>query len=195
MFKQVFPLSALLIASVASAAGGGAGGAAGGGAHVSGGHGRSSFGNPAVENNTFPGVRARPGCLGGVAGVPSTGAPWPVAPPSKTNPSQTNGLAVEGTAQRNSDLPRLTQQDERTIAAIKLGNEKLGAVGNATNGWTKNRQPSLQSNVIGTNDGIQRRNSGPFRPLAPLALGDSSAVKETTDPRSVQGQTGCQPHE
>jgi hypothetical protein len=65
MFKQVFRLSALLIASVsiASAAGGGAagsaGGAAGGGAHGSGGHGGSSFGKPAVENNSFPALRAR----------------------------------------------------------------------------------------------------------------------------------------
>jgi hypothetical protein len=55
MFKQVFRLSALLIASVsiASAAGGGAGGsaggAAGGGAHGSGGHAGGSFGKPAVD--------------------------------------------------------------------------------------------------------------------------------------------------
>jgi hypothetical protein len=195
MIKSVIPASALLLCSAfAFAAGGGAGGGGGaagaaGGSHPSGAaHGGSSFGNPAVENNTFPGVRARSGCVGAVAGVPSTGAPWPMAPPSKTNPSPTNGLAVEGTVQSNPDLPRLTQQDERIIAAIKQANEKLGAVGNPTNGRTKNRQPSRPANVIGTNEGIQRRNSGPLRPLAPPALSDSSAIKETTDPRSVQGK-------
>jgi hypothetical protein len=188
MFKRVFPLSALLIASVsiASAAGGGAaggaGGVAGGGAHGSSGHGGSSFGKPAV-------VTARPGCLGAVAGVPFAGAPWPTASPSKTNPSPTNGLAVEGTVQSNPDLPRLTPQDQRILAAIKQANEKLGtSVMGTTNGQTKNRQPSRPANVIGTNEGIQRRNNGPFRPLIPLAQSDSSVVKETTDPRSVQGQ-------
>ena len=192
MFKRVFPLSALLIASVsiASAAGGGAGagaGGAGGGGHPSGAaHRGSSFGNPGIENNTFPGGRARSPCIGAVAGVPTSGAPWPIAP-ATTNPSPTNGFAVDGTVQSNPDLPRLTQQDERTLAAIKQANEKLGEVGNPTNGRT-DRQPSRPASVVGTNDGIQKRNSGPSRPLAPLALGDSSAVKETTDPRSIKGK-------
>jgi hypothetical protein len=186
MFRRVFPLSALLIASVSivSAAGGGAaggaGGAAGGGAHGSSGHGGSSFGKPAV-------VTARPGCLGAVAGVPFAGAPWPTPSPSKTNPSPTNGLAVEGTVQSN--LPRLTPQDQRILAAIKQANEKLGtSVMGTTDGQVKNRQPSRPANVTSTNEGIQRRNNGPFRPLIPLAQSDSSAVKKTTDPRSVQGQ-------
>jgi hypothetical protein len=198
MFKQVFRLSALLIASVsiASAAGGGAGGsaggAAGGGAHGSGGPGKNSFGKPAVENSTVRGLRARAPCIGAVAAIPTTGGPLPNAPPSKTNPSPTNGLAAGGTAQSNPDLPRLTQQDEGIIAAIKLANEKLGEVGNPPHGRI-DRQPSRPASVTGTNDGIQRdgiqeRDSGRSRALGPLALGDSSAVKETPDARPIQGK-------
>jgi hypothetical protein len=196
MIKSVIPASALLLCSAfAFAAGGGAGGGGGGAAGAAGGghpsgaaHGGSHFGNPAVENNTFPGVRARP-CLGTVAGVPFAGAPWPTASPSKTNPSPTNGLAVEGTVQSSPDLPRLTPQDERILAAIKQANERLGtSVMGTANGQTKTKQPSRPVNVIGTNEGLQRRNSGPFRPLVPPALSDSSAVKEMTDPRSIQGQ-------
>jgi hypothetical protein len=198
MFKQVSRLSALLIASVsiASAAGGGAGGsaggAAGGGAHGSGGPGANSFGKPAVQNSTVRGLRARAPCIGAVAAIPTTGGPLPNAPPSKTNPSPTNGLAAGGTAQSNPDLPRLTQQDEGIIAAIKWANEKLGEVGNPPHGRI-DRQPSRPASVTGTNDGIQRdgiqgRDSGRSRALGPLALGDSSAVKETPDPRSIQGK-------
>jgi hypothetical protein len=195
MIKTVVPATALLLCSAfAFAAGGGAGvgvggtaGAAGGGHPSGAARGGSHFGNPAVENNTFPGVRARP-CLGAVGGVPFAGAPWPTGSPSKTNPSPTNGL-VEGTVQSHPDLPRLTPQDERILAAIKQANEKLGtSVTGTTNGQTGNRQPSRPANVIGTNEDMQRRNSGPFRSVIPLALGDSSAVKQTTDPRSVQGQ-------
>ena len=94
--------------------------------------------------------------------------------------------------QSNPDLPRLTQQDEGIIAAIKLANEKLGEVGNPPHGRI-DRQPSRPASVTGTNDGIQRdgiqgRDSGRSRALGPLALGDSSAVKETPDPRSIQGK-------
>jgi hypothetical protein len=195
MMKSVIPASALLLCSAfAFAAGGGAGGGGGaagaaGGGHPSGvAHRGSSFGNPALENNTFPGVRARSGCLGAVAGVPNAGGPWPEAPPSNTNPSPRNGSAVEGIVQSNSDLPRLSPQDQQIIAAIKLGNEKLEAIGNPTNGRSKNRPPSRPANVIGTNNGIQKRNGGPFPPLAPPELGDSSAAKETTDPRSFEGK-------
>jgi hypothetical protein len=186
MFKQIFRLSALIIASVsiASAAGGGAGGAAGGGAH--GGHGGSTFVKPAVENSTFRSLRARSPCIGAVAVIPTTGAPLPNAPPSMTNPSP-NGLAVGGTVQSNLDLPRLTQQDEGIIAAIKLANEKLREVGNPPQGRI-DRQPARPPSVTGTNDGIQKRDSGRSRALNPLALGDSSAVKETPDPRSIQGK-------
>jgi hypothetical protein len=197
MFKQVFGLSALLIASVsiASAAGGGAGGsaggAAGGGAHGSGGHGGPSFGKPAVENSTVQGLRARSPCIGAVAVIPTTGGPLPNAP-ATTNPSPTNGLAAGGAAQSNPDLPRLTQQDEGIIAAIKLANEKLGEVGNPPHGRI-DQQPSRPGSVTGPNDGIQRdgiqrRDSGRSRALGPLALGDSSAVKETPDPRMIQGK-------
>jgi hypothetical protein len=193
MFKQVFRLSALLIASVsiASAAGGGAGGsaggAAGGGAHGSGGHGGPSFGKPALENSAFRVLRARSPCAGAVAVIPTTGGPLPEAPPTKTNPSSMNGSAVEATVQSAPELPRLSQQDGRIIAAIKLANERLGEVGNPPPGRI-DRQPSRPASVTGTNDGIQRRDSGRSRALGPLALGDSSVAKETPDPRSIQGK-------
>jgi hypothetical protein len=125
--------------------------------------------------------------------IPTTGAPLPNAPPSNINPSLTNGLAAGGTAQSNPDVPRLTQQDEGIIAAIKLANEKLGEVGNPPHGRI-DRQLSRPASVTGTNDGIQRndaiqrRDSGRSRALGPLALGDSSTVKETPDPRSIQGK-------
>jgi hypothetical protein len=89
--------------------------------------------------------------------------------------------------QSNPDLPRLTQQDERILAAIKQANEKLGEVGNPPNGRT-DRQPSRCADVIRTYDVIQRRDSGWSRPLAPMALSDSSAVKEAPEPRSIQGK-------
>jgi hypothetical protein len=192
MFKQVFGLSALLIASVsiASAAGGGAGGSAGGtaggGAHGSGGRGANSFGKPAVENSTVQSLRARSPCSGAVAVIPTNGGPLPNAPPSMTNPSTTNGIAVGGTVQSNPDLSRLSPQDEGIIAAIKMANEKLGEVGNPPHGRI-DRQPSRSASVTGTNDGIQRRDRGRSRALDPLALGDSP-VKDTPDPRSIQGK-------
>jgi hypothetical protein len=155
MIKSVIPSALLLCSAFAFAAGGGAGGGGGaagaaGGGHPSGAaHRGSSFGNPALENNAFPGVRARSGCVGAVAGVPNAGGPWPEAPPSNTNPSPTNGSAVEGIVQSNSDLPRLSPQDQKIIAAIKLGNEKLEAIGNPTNGRSKNRPPSRPKGVGG----------------------------------------------
>ena len=85
----------------------------------------------------------------------------------------TNGLAAGGTVQSNPDLPRLSQQDEGIIAAIKLANEKLGEVGNPPRGRI-DRQPGRPTSVIGTNDGIrrndgiQRRDSGRSRALGPL---------------------------
>jgi hypothetical protein len=190
MIKSVFPASALLIGSLAFAfaaggsAGGGTGGTAGAasGAHPSAAaHRGSSF-----ENNPIPGVTTRPGCLGAVAGVPSAGAPWPMAPPSKTNPSPTNGSAVEGAAQSNPELPRMTQQDERTIEEIKQANEKLGTVGNPTNGQTKNRQPGQRAKVVDPRKGIERETTGSFQPLFERPPGDASAVKEMTDLGSVQ---------
>jgi hypothetical protein len=192
MIKSLIPAIAVLLCSAfAFAAGGGAGvgGAAGaaGGGHPSGAaHRGSSFGNPALENNAFPDARRRSPCVGAVAGVPTSGAPWPIAP-ATTNPSPMNGLAVDGTSQRNPDLPRLTQQDQGILAAIKQANEKLGEVGNPANRRT-DRQPSRPANVVGTNDGIQRRDNGRSRPLGPLALGDPLALKETADPRSIQGK-------
>jgi hypothetical protein len=89
--------------------------------------------------------------------------------------------------QSSPDLHRLTQQDEGIIAAIKLANEKLGEVGNPPHGRI-DRQPSRSASVTGANNGIQRRDSGRSRALGPLALGDSSAGKETPDPRSIQGK-------
>ncbi len=141
--------------------------------------------NP-IENSTSADVRARAPCIGAVAGVPTSGAPYPVAPVT-TTPSPTNGLAFDGTVQRNADLPHLTQQDERILAAIKQANEKLGQVGNPPSGRT-DRQPSRPATVLSTNDSIQRRDGSRSRPLGPLALGDSSTVKDTADPRRIQGK-------
>jgi hypothetical protein len=198
MIKSLVPAGAVLLCSaVAFAAGGGAGGGGTGGgvggavgaagvSHHSGpAHRGSSLANP-IENSTLPDGRARAPCIGAVAGAPTSGAPYPIAP-ATTTPSPTNGLAFDGTVQRNPDLPRLTQQDQAILAAIKQANEKLGEVGNPPNRRT-DRQPSRPAAVIGTNDGIQRRDIGRSHPLGPLALGDSSAVKETTDPRSIGGK-------
>jgi hypothetical protein len=196
MIKSVIPASAVLLCSAfALAAGGGAGGGGAGSGVVAGAagasrssgaaHRGSSVANP-IENSTSPDVRARAPCIGAVAGVPTSGAPYPVAP-ATTTPSPINGLAFDGTVQRNPELPRLTQQDERILAAIKQANEKLGQVGNPPNGRT-DRQPGRAATVLGTNDGIQRRDSSRSHPLGPLVLGDSSTVKETADPRSVQGK-------
>lgn len=165
MIKLAIPASVLLLCSTfafaAGGAGGGVGGAAGaaGGSHPSGAaHPGSSFDNPA---NISPGARARSGCLGAVAGVPSSGAPWPVAPPSRTDPSPTNEPAIEGAVQSNPKLPRLSQQDQRIIAAIKQANDRLGKVGNPTNGEDKNTQPSRSADVTGLREGIQRRGNCP----------------------------------
>jgi hypothetical protein len=95
--------------------------------------------------------------------------------------------------QSNPDLPRLTPQDQGILAEIKLANEKLGEVGNPPRGRIDG-QPGRPTSVIGTNDGIrrndgiQRRDSGRSREMGPLALGDSSAVKDTPDPRSIQSK-------
>jgi hypothetical protein len=95
--------------------------------------------------------------------------------------------------QSNPDLPRLTPQDQGILAEIKLANEKLGEVGNPPRGRI-DRQPGRPTTVIGTNDGIrrndgiQRRDSGRSREMGPVALGDSSAVKETPDPRAIPGK-------
>jgi hypothetical protein len=195
MIKSLMPASVVLLCSAFALAagggvgGGGAGGPAGavGGGHPSGtAHRGSSFGNPGIENNIFPGARARSPCVGAVAGVPTSGAPWPIAP-ATTSPSPTNGLAVDRTVQTQPDLPHLTQQDERILGEIKQANEKLGEVGTPPKGRT-DRQPNRPANVVGMNDGIQRRDGGRSRPMAPLALGDSSAAKEITDPRSLQGK-------
>jgi hypothetical protein len=195
VIKSLIPAGAVLLCSVVALAAGGGGGAAvgvGGAAGVAVGgrssgaaHRGSSLANP-IENSTSPNGRARAPCIGAVAGVPTSGAPYPVGP-ATTTPPPMNGLAFDGTVQRNADLPRLTQQDERILAAIKQANEKLGQVGNPPNGRT-DRQPSRPATVLGTNDGIQRRDSSRSRPLGPLALGDPSSGKETADPRSIQGK-------
>ena len=91
MIRTAFLTGVLLIGGLpgAIAAGGGAAGSTGGGAHAGGAHsgGGSSFGKPAVGNNPFPGVTARPGCVGGIVGATSTGAPSPKALPSQLTPA------------------------------------------------------------------------------------------------------------
>jgi hypothetical protein len=130
MIKTLVPAGAVLLCSAfafaagGGAAGGGAGSGVGGaagaavGGHASGAARRgSSVANP-IENSTSPNVRARAPCIGAVAGVPTSGAPYPTAP-ATTTPPPINGLAVDGIAHRNAELPRLTQQDEQIVAAIK----------------------------------------------------------------------------
>jgi hypothetical protein len=189
MIKVIGTSALLLCSAFAPAAGGGgvggpAGAASGGHPSVAA-HRGSSLGNPG-QNNAFPDARRRPPCVGAVAGVPTSGAPWPIAP-ATTSPSLTNGLAVDGTAQSKADLRHLTQQDQGILTAIKQANEKLGEVGNPAN-RRADRQPSRPANVVGMNDGIQRRDNSRSRPLGLLALGDPLALKETADPRSIQGK-------
>jgi hypothetical protein len=192
MINSVIPASVLLLCSTfafaAGGAGGGVGGVAGaaGGSHPSGAaHRGSSFDNPA---NISPGARARSGCLGAVAGVPSSGAPWPVAPRPRTGPSATNEPAIEGATQSNPNLPRLSQQDQRIIAAIKQANDRLGKVGNPTHGQTKNTQPGRTADVTGLRERVQRSDSGSFRPLIPPAQREPSEGEETTKRPSVQSK-------
>jgi hypothetical protein len=203
MLKSVLSACALSLCSAFAYAaggagaggGGGAGGAPGGavGSHTSGTprgapHGGGFFDNTGVENNTLPAQRPRAGCAGAVAGVPTAGAPWPSAPQSRTNPPSMNGLAVQGAGQTNSGLPRMTQEDQRILAQIKQANDRLGAVGNSTNGATENRQPYWSANDTTTNEATRRRNADPSRPLFPPAVRDSSDAKEANDPRSVESK-------
>jgi hypothetical protein len=62
--------------------------------------------------------------------------------------------------QNNPAPPRLTQQDEGIIAAIKLSNEKLGEVGNPPQGRI-DRQPSRPARVTRRNfDKLRRQQTG-----------------------------------
>ena len=152
-------------------------------------HRGSSFDNPAIENNTFPGARARSGCWGRRGRRTLERSSVPVPPPSQTNPSPPNGSAVEGRVQNKPGLPRVSAQDERIIAAIKEGNSKTRS------GWRlcPTGRPSLDNpvrrlTIFARMKIFSKRNSGPFRPLVPAAPSESSAGKETSDPRSVQSK-------
>jgi hypothetical protein len=192
VIKSTFLTGVLLVGSLplAFAAGGGAagGGATGAtaGAHSSGGaHEGSSFGKPAVGNNPFPGVTARPGCVGGMAGATSTGAPSPMALPSQLTPSPTNGSAVKGQLRSTPDVPRLTQQDQRLIGEIKQANEKLGQVGNSSS--TPSGDKQLGQHTAGIRGDLQRQESESPQPLPPPQT-DLSAAKESTDRGLVQAK-------
>jgi hypothetical protein len=191
MMRSSF-LSSVLLGTLAAvfAAGGGAAGGGGaiggvrgsGGAHPLAKHGGSSFGNPAGD------VPARSGCLGAVAGVPSSGAPWPDAPAARTNSLPMKGSIVEGTVPDNPTLPHLTQQDERIIGEIKQGNEKLGTVGNPNAGQTKIKTVEQQANVTEANKRIQQQGNGPFRPLFHAGKQDPSEINELHDRPSGQSR-------
>ena len=74
----------------------------------------ASFDNPA---NISPSARARSGCLGAVAGVPSSGAPWPVPPRSRTDPAPTSEPAIEGGTRptgRPADVTGLHERIQRS---------------------------------------------------------------------------------
>jgi hypothetical protein len=181
MTKSAFLSGILVIGSVtfASAAGGGAAGTAGG-AHAGGAHAGSSFGKPAVGNNPFPGVTARPGCVGGITGATSTGAPSPTALPSQLSPSPTNGSAVKGPLQSTPDVARLTKQDQRLLGDIKQANDRLGQVGNSSGTPNGGQQPGQ---VVGSTDGLQ--GTGSSRPPPPP---QTSVAKESTDRGLAQGK-------
>ncbi len=122
-------------------------------------------------------------------------APWQAYPRAElrsraaaiTNKSlATEWIRCRRQVQNKPGLPRVSAQDERIIAAIKEGNEKLGRR-NPPNGQTKPGQPSPPANDIRANENIQQRN----RVLSTSGSGGtqrSSAGKETSDPRSVQSK-------
>lgn len=184
MIRSAFLTGILLIGGLpgANAAGGGAAGNAGGGAHGGGGHGGggSSFGKPAVGNNPFPGVTARPGCVGGIVGATSTGAPSPMALPSQLSPSPTNGSAVKGALQSTTNVPRLTHQDHRLLGEIKNANDSLGQVGNPSGAALDGRQRGQTAGAVGSDTGASRPSPSPQT--------DSSAVKASTDRGLAQGK-------
>jgi hypothetical protein len=181
MLKILVPAVAVFIGAVTAAAAAGGGGAAAAG---SGGaaHGGSSFGKPAVGNNPFPGVTARPGCLGGTTGASSTGAPSPMALPSQISPSPTNGSAVRGTLQSTPDVPRLTREDQQIIGQIKQANDRLGQVGNPRS----DHQPGSPSASSG--GAIQPPEPIPSRPMPPPSQANPSAAKSSTDRGMAQGK-------
>ena len=188
MIKAVIPASALLIGGLAyafAAGGGGAAGGAAGAAGRGGGHAPSSFGKPGVGNNPFPGVTARPGCVGGITGATSTGAIAPNAPPSLTSPSPTNGSAVKGPLQSTPDLPRLSAEDHRILNEIKQANEKLGQVGNPGASANGQRTFAAQARPAVTTDNRQTGTSGrsttqPITQLPP--------ARESIDTAALQGK-------
>ena len=189
MIRTAFLTGILLIGGLpgAIAAGGGAAGSAGGGAHGGGGHvgAGSSFGKPAVGNNPFPGVTARPGCVGGIGGATSTGAPSPKALPSQLSPSPTTGSAVRGPLQSTTDVPRLTQQDHRLLGEIKQANDRLGQVGKPSGAPADGRQVGQTAGAVGSDTGSSR----PSPPAqTPPPQRDSSAVKNSTDRGLTQGK-------
>ena len=188
MIRTAFLAGVLLFGGVpgAIAAGGGAAGSTGGGAHAGGVHGGgSSFGKPAVGNNPFPGVTARPGCVGGIVGATSTGAPSPMALPSQLSPSPTNGSAVKGPLQSTTDVRRLTGEDHRLLGEIKQANDRLGQVGKQPSGTSADgHQRSQSAGAAVTDTGASRPSPSPLPPPPT----DSSAVKSSTDRGLAQGK-------
>jgi hypothetical protein len=181
--KAVSAVGVLLVGGIACAYGAGVGGA--GGAHPSAAARGSSFGRPGVANNPFPGVTARPGCIGGIAGATSTGSPAPNAPPSLTSPSSTNGSAVKGPLQSSPDLPRLTRQDQRLLREIKYADDRLGHVGNPKIG---DKGASGAPGMAGASQDLRREPSLPRRSSMPPPT-QLAPVEGSTDRASLQGKS------
>jgi hypothetical protein len=193
--EAVSAVSFLLLGGFAYAYGaGGAGGssvgasgaAAAGGAHSSGASQGSSFGKPGVGNLPLPGVTARPGCIGGMAGATSTGAPAPDALPSLTSPSPTNGSAVKGPLQSTPNLPRLTEQDQRLLREIKRTDDRLGEVGHPKISDSSKRA-SGEPNMAGASEDPRRPTTLP-RPSTPSQT-ESQPLEASTDKASLQGKS------
>jgi hypothetical protein len=184
--KAVSAVGVLLLGGIAYAygAGVGAAGAAGAGAAHATARG-SSFGRPGVANNPFPGVTARPGCVGGIAGATSTGSPAPNAPPSLTSPSSANGSAVKGPLQSTPDLPRLTQQDQRLLREIKYADDRLGRVGNPKVG---DKRASGEPGMAGTSQDLRRETNLPRRSSMPPPT-QEAPVEASTDRASLHGKS------
>ena len=127
-------------------------------------------------------MTARPGCVGGIVGATSTGAPSPMALPSQLTPSPTNGSAVKGPLQSTTNVPHLTQQDHRLLGEIKQANDRIGHVANPSSAPAEGSQPRQSAGAVGS-DISATRLSPPPPPQT-----DTAAFKSSTDRGLAQGK-------
>jgi hypothetical protein len=184
--KAMSAVGVLVLGGIAYAYSAGAviAGAAGAGAAHAAAQG-SSFGKAGVGNNPLPGATPRPGCVGGITGVTSTGSPAPNAPPSLISPSSANGTAVKGPLQSTPDLPRLTQKDLRLLQEIKEADDRLGQVGNPKIGG---KRVSGEFGVAGTSQDLRRESSVPRRSPMPSPT-QALPVEASNERASLQGKS------